>query len=69
MCMSNFNGVIMKFNLGGDRFSDEKSPKTGILDRFFTYSRMNIALIDKSAPQKFQILIIQVMLKFGFISK
>jgi hypothetical protein len=30
-------------NLGGDRFSDEKNPKTGILNRFFTYSRINIA--------------------------
>jgi hypothetical protein len=40
----------MKFNLGGDRFYDEKSLKTGILDRFFTYSRINIALINKSAP-------------------
>ena len=36
---------------------------------FFTYSRINIALIDKSAPTKFCILIIKLMLKFEFISK
>jgi hypothetical protein len=59
----------LKFNLGGVGISDEKSPKTGILDRFFTYSKINIALIDKSSPTKLCLLIIQVMLKFKFISK
>jgi hypothetical protein len=46
----------------------KKNPKTGILDRFFTYSRFNIALINKSAPSKFCILNIKVMLKFEQIS-
>jgi hypothetical protein len=60
---------ILTFNLRGDRFSDEKNPKTGVFDRFFAYSKKYIALINKNALQKFQILIIQVMLKFRFISK
>ena len=42
---------------------------TGILDQFLSYSGINKALVNKSAPTKFCILIIQIMLKFGFISK
>jgi hypothetical protein len=44
-----------------------KKSKNWYFGPFFAYSRINIALIDKSATMKFRILIIQLMLELVMI--
>jgi hypothetical protein len=57
----------LKFNLSGDRFSDEQSLKNGGLSNIL--EKIYIAFINKSAPQEYLRLIIRVMLKLRLVSK
>jgi hypothetical protein len=61
---------ILKLNLGGDRFSDEKVQKNGgFQNQVFAYFQIKIALMKEKATTKFCILILQLMLKLRFIPK
>jgi hypothetical protein len=55
---------ILKYNLGGDRISDGKCEKNNSLSHILEKIKH---LSTKTLPQKFCILIVQVMLKLRFI--
>jgi hypothetical protein len=55
--------------LRGESLFQKKQAFQGVKGGYVHFKGLGtVALIDKNAPQKFEILIIQVMLKFRFIS-